>query len=231
MINTWKVIPTHHVVVGVPSGHGSMTSPVNHIFLTYMYTEGACGHPRDGLMNVTPVMIYFDHARWHDPSSGSHYQASELVENGPNCVSVSVFTNVKWREPTKYREKTLAISNLKKSCLIGSHHCACWWLALLDARIQWRPCSGTLYIEGYGPVSVSDKTYNRRISWNFVAARLIIQINVSLWNLIDVWRDACRISERLNNSEHQSCGLDTLWDIRIRRLGGYWNVSLRVMVW
>ena len=54
------------------------------------------------------------------------------------------------------------------------------------------------------------------------------------WNHFEIWqaprqqycRGACQISERSDNSKYKSRGFETLRDLTIRRLIGYWNGAL-----
>ena len=61
-----------------------------------------------------------------------------------------------------------------------------------------------------GPVSISDKTSYHEISWSFKAARLVVWIIASLWNLTSTstvsycCRGARQISKQLYNSKYKS---------------------------
>ena len=77
--------------------------------------------------------------------------------------------------------------------------------------------------DNLGPVSISDKTSYRKISWSLAAARLVVKIIASLWNLSALrqhswWcRGASQISERLCNSKYKSRSFETLLDLTIRQ--------------
>ena len=78
-----------------------------------------------------------------------------------------------------------------------------------------------------GPVSITDKASDRKISWRLGAARLVVWIIASLWNLTGArqhcCRCACQMSEWWDYSTHKPRGLETLRDVTIKRLIGYWN--------
>ena len=68
--------------------------------------------------------------------------------------------------------------------------------------------------------SISHKMSYCKISWSFEAAKLVVQIIVSLWNLTGTSAAACQISERMYNSKYKSRGFrdfvsscNKTWDI------------------
>ena len=77
-----------------------------------------------------------------------------------------------------------------------------------------------------GPVSISDKTSYRKISWNLETARLIVWIIASLWDFTGP--SAAVLHRCLSNYIiiYQSRGFETSQDLTIRRLIGYWNRAL-----
>ena len=83
------------------------------------------------------------------------------------------------------------------------------------------PCVLVLFPEEHvrGPVSISDKTSYHKISWNLEAARFVLRIVRSLWNLTGT--SAAVLPRRLSNckaircSIYQSRGFETSRDLRI----------------
>ena len=91
----------------------------------------------------------------------------------------------------------------------------------------------TLLVLKLGPVSISEKTSYRMISWSLEVARFVFRIVRSLWNLtgtsaavLPMCRCACQISKRYDNLKDQSRGFETLRDLTKRRLFGYWDGAL-----
>ena len=91
-----------------------------------------------------------------------------------------------------------------------------------------------IILERWGPglYSLSGRTSYRKISWSLEAARLVVGISASLRNLTGAsaaqqcCRCACQISKRSDNLRYKSRGLETLWDLIIRRLIGCRNRAL-----
>ena len=83
-------------------------------------------------------------------------------------------------------------------------------------------------IRDQAPVSISDKTSNRKILQSLEAARFVFRIVQSLWNLTGTSAAACacQISKRWDDLNYQSRGFETSRDLAIRRLFGYWNGAL-----
>ena len=81
-----------------------------------------------------------------------------------------------------------------------------------------------------GPVSTSDKTSHRKISWSLEAARLVLEIIVLLWNLTGT--SAALLPRCLSNFKKivqfsiNSRGFGTSRDLKIRSLIGYWIGAL-----
>ena len=114
------------------------------------------------------------------------------------------------------------------------------------------PYSSQLSSCNQGPVSISDKTSYRNISWSHEAARLVIKLP-HLFEIRQARRQyccrsacqisrqsydfkyksggfetlrACQISKWCGNSNYQSRGFYTSRDLTTRRLISYWNRSL-----
>ena len=86
-----------------------------------------------------------------------------------------------------------------------------------------------------GPVSISDKTSYRKISWSLeqlVSRPRDWQFGFSyrfeIWEALrqHYCRSACQISERLYNSKYKSRDFEILRDLTIGRLIRYWNGTL-----
>ena len=75
-----------------------------------------------------------------------------------------------------------------------------------------------------GPVSIYDKTFYSKISakrWDWY---------LKLHDRSETWHASqqycwfvCQISKRCDILNYQSCNPETSWDLKIRRLIGYWN--------
>ena len=78
------------------------------------------------------------------------------------------------------------------------------------------------------PVSISEKTSYRKISWSLEAARFAFRSEI--WQALrqHCCRCACQISKRYDNLKYQSRGFETSRDLTIRRLFGYWDGALAV---
>ena len=78
-----------------------------------------------------------------------------------------------------------------------------------------------------GPCSISDKMSHRTISWSHEAARLAIKLLYcfEIWQALQqhCCRGASQVLEWLYNSKYKSHGFETLWDLAIKCLIGYWN--------
>ena len=79
-----------------------------------------------------------------------------------------------------------------------------------------------------GPISISDETSHRKISWSLEAARWIVWVITSLWNLTGT--PAAVLPMCLSNfkaivqySKYKSRGFQTLRDLTMKCLVGYWN--------
>ena len=81
-----------------------------------------------------------------------------------------------------------------------------------------------------GPVSISEKTSFRKISWSLEATRLVLKLSYRF----EIWqahrqhccRSACQISEQSDNSKYKSRDFETLRDLTERPLFGYWDGPL-----
>ena len=116
-----------------------------------------------------------------------------------------------------------------------------WYDAIIPVtEIQWGiltggQCPGTLSCN-----HISETHLKIRVPFQYPIRRLIVrspevlkpqdrQFKLSHW--YEIWqarqqhccRGACQISERPYNSEYKSRGLETLRNLTIRRLIGYWN--------
>ena len=121
------------------------------------------------------------------------------------------------KSPTVY--ECFRVFNVEAfSCHLRARNCHCRTCNVVANNVV-RP-SGAL-----GPVSISDKTYYRKISWSFEAARFVVWIIASQW-----CRGACQSSERSDNIKHQSRGLRTSRDRVIRRFIGYFGYWNRILV-
>ena len=91
------------------------------------------------------------------------------------------------------KSTTMKISDLIRSnddqsilrCLVTSLTHVDKSLHILTAAPQYtsKVELNSMLWDALGPVSISDKTSYRKISWSLEAARLVVQIIASLWNL------------------------------------------------
>ena len=104
-----------------------------------------------------------------------------------------------------------------------------WWASCFDSVLH----SQLITCRNYGSVSVYNKSSYGKISWNLEAARFVLRMVRSLWNLTDTFdrqqyccRRACQISKRCDDLNYQSRGFDTSRDLMTWRLIEYWDGAL-----
>ena len=73
------------------------------------------------------------------------------------------------------------------------------------------------------PISISEKTCYRTISWTLEVARLVFYIITALW---DFFWSASQISKQSDNIKYKSRGFETY--LSIIRFIGYWNGALDI---
>ena len=102
------------------------------------------------------------------------------------------------------------------------------WKGAPDAQLNDTGKRKLNYTEGH--LAIKSKT---RPPFQYPIRRFIVRSRVkswsreigiaSLWNLQHYYRGACQIAKWSYNSKYQSRGFETLWDLTVRRLIGYWN--------
>ena len=96
-----------------------------------------------------------------------------------------------------------------------------FWSCKMTRSSQWHLLPGVGIRGKWSQLCQWEHVQECEMTWT----KEVPRENAGISNLKKRWH------HRLNNPGHKPRGLDTLWDIRIRRLSGYWNGSQRVMVW